>query len=155
MAVHVEPRLERLAFGLDEHGRIFDERDADFVRAGFDGDAELQVRVDTLGVFIGPGGLHGGEGDAFAVEEDFDLVRFLEALDLLVAVAGEADLNLVVAVLRKRVGDERAAARAEREALDVFLLGDVGFDAEGIATGDFARGADGETGDFLRGGGGG
>ena len=47
-----------------------------------------------------------------------------EALDVLVAVAGQPDLDFVLAILRKRVVDERAAPCPDRQALDVLFLRD-------------------------------
>ena len=71
------------------------------------------------------GGLTVNERHALAVEQHLQLVRLAQALDVLVAVARQADLDLVLAVLREGVADQRAAARAERQPLDVLLLRDV------------------------------
>ena len=152
MPVIVEARDERLALGLDEIGWIFRKGDDEVVRPGFDGHAKLQVRVDPLGVFVGAGRLDRFQCDALAVDQHLDLVRFLEALDLLVTVAREPHLDFVVPILRENVGKRRAATRADRQALDVLLLRDIGRNAKRVATGCLARRAEGEAGDFLRGG---
>ena len=70
-----------------------------------------------------------------AVEQHLQLVRLAQALDVLVAVARQPDLDLVLAVLREGVRDERAAARAERQPLDVLLLREVRPDADRVAAG--------------------
>ena len=62
---------------------------------------------------------------ALAVEQQLDLVRLAQPFDVLVAVARQADLDLVLAVLRERVVDDRAAARADGQAVDVLLLREV------------------------------
>ena len=67
--------------------------------------AEHAVLIDGLGIFVGAGRLDRGEGDAIAVDEELDIVRAFEALDLLVAVALEADLDLIVAVAGKQIRD--------------------------------------------------
>ncbi len=152
VAVHVEARGKGGALVFEDGRGVFRERHPEVVRASGDGEAELEVLVDGLGVFIGAGGLHGGDGEAGAVEENFDVVGAAEAFDLFVAVALEADLDIVVAFLGEGVGDQDTAAGAEWQALDVVLLRDIGADAEGVAARGFAGRADGETGDFLRGG---
>ena len=48
-----------------------------------------------------------------------------QPFDVLVAVARQPDLDLVLAVQRERVADQRAAARAERQPVDVLLLREV------------------------------
>ena len=77
-------------------------------------------------------------------------MRLAQALDVLVAVPRQSDLDLVLAVLRERVGDQGPAARADRQALDVLLLGDVRPDADRVAAGGPARAPDGQAADLLR-----
>ncbi len=77
-------------------------------------------------------------------------MRLAQALDVLVAVPRQAELDLVFAVLREGVRDQRPAARAERQALDVFFLGEVRPDADRVAAGRPARAADGQAADLLR-----
>ena len=114
MAVHVELRGERGALVLEDGGGILGEGHAERVLAGFDGETEGEVLIDGLGIFVGAGRLDRGEGDAIAVDEELDIVRAFEALDLLVAVALEADLDLIIAVAGKQIRDRNAAAGAER-----------------------------------------
>ena len=63
-------------------------------------------------------------------------MRLGQPLDLLVAVAAQADLDFVLAVLRERVGHDSAAARAERQPLDVLFLREVRRDTERVAAGE-------------------
>ena len=87
------------------------------------------------------GGFTVNELHALAVEQHLQLVRLAQALDVLVAVARQPDLDVVLAVLRERVADQRAAARAERQPVDVLLLREVRPDAERVAAGRPARAA--------------
>ena len=66
-------------------------------------------------------------------------MRLAQALDVLVAVPRQAKLDLVLAVLREGVRDQRPAARADRQPLDVLLLGEVRPDADRVAAGRSAR----------------
>ena len=152
VAVHIEAGDERGAFRFEHGGGGAGESHGQFAPAGGDREAEAQVLVDRFGVFVGSGRFDRGDGDAGAVEEDLDLVGAAEALDLLVAVALEADLHLVLTLLRKQVGDQNPAAGAEGQAGHVVLLRDVGPDAERVSGGGLAGAADGEAGDFLGGG---
>ena len=71
------------------------------------------------------GGVDGERLHPLAVQQQFQLVRLAQAFDVLVAVARQPDLDLVLAVLREGVADQRAAARAERQPFDVLLLREV------------------------------
>src|SRR5206468_3675912 len=96
-----------------------------------------------------------GEGLEWgAVEEDLEVGGFVEAFDVFVAVAGEADGEFVVAVAGEGVVDQRAAAGAEGEAFDVLFLGEVGLEAESVAAGS-ALGGGRQRGPIRGGGGGG
>ena len=76
-----------------------------------------------------------------AVQQHLQLMRLAQALDVLVAVARQPDLDLVLAVLREGVRNQRPAARAERQPLDVLFLGEVRPDADRVAAGRPARAA--------------
>ena len=58
---------------------------------------------------------------------------FTQAFDLLIAVAGQADLDFVFAVLGEGVGNQGTASRSKREAFDMLVLGEVGVDADRVA----------------------
>ena len=150
MPVHVVVGLVRLALGLQQRGRVLQERHAELVRAGRHPDAGLQVRVGGLMVPLRPGRRHGERRHPLAVEQHLQLVRLAQALDVLVAVPRQAELDLVLAVLRERVRDQGPAARADRQPLDVLLLGEVRPDADRVAAGRPARAADGQPADLLR-----
>ena len=77
-------------------------------------------------------------------------MRLAKALDVLVAVPRQPELDLELAVLREGVRDQRPAAGADREPLDVLLLGEVGPDAERVAAGGSARAPHGQAADLLR-----
>jgi len=111
----------------------------------------LQVFVDVRVVLPAGRRLDRERLNVLAVDQHLEVVRLVQALDHLVAVTGEANLDVVVAVARERVADQRAPARAQRQAFDVLLLRNVGLDANRVAARRPQRGADGEAADLLRG----
>ena len=100
---------------------------------------------------LGFGGLDGERRLWLAVEQNLERMRFVQALDVLVAVARQAELDLILAVLREGVRDQCPAACADWQALDVIFLGDVRADANRIAARGTAWTAHGEPADLLRG----
>ena len=126
------------------------ERHAEIVRAGRRPDAGLQVRVDRLMVRLRLGGLHGERRLPLAIQQHLQLVRLAQALDMLVAIARQPDLDVVLAVLRERVGNQRPAARPERQPVDVILLREIRPDADRVAAGRSARPAHRQPADLLR-----
>ena len=62
---------------------------------------------------------------AHAVEQDLHLVRLVQPLDVFVSVPRQLDLNLVFAIEREEMFERGAAARPERQAVDVILLRQV------------------------------
>lgn len=75
-----------------------------------------------------------------------------DAFYVFVAIAGEADLELVLGVDGEGVSDNFAASGAEGEAVEGVLLGEVWGEVEGFAAGGAGGGSDGEAGDFAGGG---
>ena len=63
--------------------------------------------------------LHREQLHARLVEQQLEIVRLGKTLDVLVAVSHQPNLNLVLAVHRKGVVDDRAAASADRQALEM------------------------------------
>ena len=88
---------------------------------------------------------------ALAVEQHLDHVGVAQALDVLVPVAGQPHLDLVLAVEGEVVVDDHAAAGAERQPVEVPLLGQVRAQDDDAASRDDGRAADGEPADLLRG----
>ena len=76
-------------------------------------------------------------------------MRLAQALDVFVAIARQASLNLIFAVFREGVGDQGPAARAERQPFDVLFLGEVRADADRVAAGGSTRSADGQPADLA------
>ena len=70
--------------------------------------------VGRLVLAVRPGRREPERGPAFAVQEHLQLVRLVQALDVLVAVPRQAELDLILAVPREGVGDQGPASRAER-----------------------------------------
>src|SRR5215467_12103520 len=71
---------------------------------------------------------------------------------MFVAVASEANLNVILGVAWKRVLDQHPATRAKWEPLDVLLLCQVWRGPVSIAARSTARRPDGKTADFFPGG---
>ena len=69
---------------------------------------------------------------------------------MLVAVARQPELDLVLGVEREGVGNHGSAARAERELLEVLLLGEVGRKGDGVAARRPAGTPDRQPADLLR-----
>ena len=136
--VHVVVGLVRLALGLQQRGGILQERHAELVRAGRRPDAGLQVRVGGLMVRLRSGGVTRERRHSLAIQQHLQLMRLAQALDVLVAVPRQADLDLVLAVLREGVRDQGPAARADRQPFDVLLLGEVRPDAARSSLADVA-----------------
>ena len=78
---------------------------------------------------------HGEQPHALAIEQHLQLVRLAQTFDVFVAVPRQPNLDLVFAVLREGVADHGAAARAERQPVDVLLLREVRRKAERVAAG--------------------
>ena len=134
VAVHVVVGVVGLPGRLEQGRVLLDEGGGYPVRARSDRQTHVQVVVDPLVRVVSGVGLnhhvrarlHGEEPQPLAVEGQLHLVRLGQPLDVLVAVALQADLNLVLAVEREDVVDDGPSAGAERQAVDVVLLGAVG-----------------------------
>jgi hypothetical protein len=68
--------------------------------------------------------------DTLAIQQHLDLMLLAQAFDLLIAIAGQANLNFILGVLRKRVGNRRATTSPQRQSFDVFFLREVGPQAD-------------------------
>ena len=88
---------------------------------------------------------------ALAVDRDLELMRELEPGHVADDVPQQLDAEVVVGVLRKVVPEEQAAARAERQSLDVVLLRVVGRNAIGQRRTTSLSNADRQAADLARG----
>ena len=149
MTVHVEVNRIGLALCFEEDAWLLGEGDADLVGTSFDGHADGEEFVYRLMIATGGRRLDSEDAEAFSVEDDLDFVGAAEAFDMFVAVAGEADLELVFSVNGEGVREEGATASAERELVQVLFLREVGAKSDGVATGRFGSDADGETADLT------
>src|SRR5262249_58734166 len=77
------------------------------------------------------------------------VVGLAQAFHVLVAIAHEPDLDLVLAVERERVVDERSAARADWQPLEVLFLRDLRGHADRLAAGGPGRTSDGRPAAFF------
>ena len=150
-------RLVGLAGRLQQHPGARREGDADVVRPRRHRHADDQVIVDIVlrRLVVQRHVVHqlrrrdGERLDPFPVDQKLQIVRLAQALDVLVAVARQPDRELVDPVGREVPGREQAAARTDRQTLDMLLLSQIGIRAEGDA-GRFGHPAHGETADLLR-----
>ena len=123
MPVHVEVRMVRLTFGFEQRRGILQKRHADCVRTCCYRNARVQMGIYDAEVLV-RGRLHREQSDAPAIQQQLQLVRSVQAFNFLVAVARQADLELVFTVLRKGVPNQRSTAGADWQSWDVFLLGE-------------------------------
>ena len=150
-------RLVRLACRFEERRRILQERHADRMRTGLHRNPDLQIAIHVVVVRLIVLGesrlarrrLHREHLDALAIEEQLEIRGVVQPFDVLVAIARQADLELVLAVHRERVLDERAAARADGQPFDVLFLREVGRRPDRVAVGRHARPSDGHAADLL------
>ena len=137
-----------------------EERDAHRVRPGLHRHARPQpaverllrlreVRVRQLVVF---GAADRRHEDTRAVDADLQLVRPLEAGHVADDVLQQDDVEFVGGVEREVVPHEDAAARPERQAFDVIVLGAIGRHSVDRADRRRRRIADGQRADPARGG---
>ena len=156
--LHVEVARERLQ-RLDRLGRVLpDEGDADGPRAGFHVDARAQplvegvfrqreVGVRQLVVFVAA---HRRREDALAVDTDLEHMGPLEPGHVADDVLQQIDAEVVVGIEREVVVNHDAAARAERQAVDVVGLGAIRRNTVHSAHGRDVRIADREARDLAR-----
>ena len=112
MAIHVEVRLVGLALGFQKRAGEPGESGGDDVRAGFHWDFDVEVGIDAAMILAGRGRLNGEAFDARAVDEEFDIVGAGDAFDVLIAIAGEADLDFVFGVDGESVAERFTATGA-------------------------------------------
>ena len=149
--VQVVVRLVRLPLGFEQRRRVLartsrrDRAARPSPRCG-----PSASRPPSRCTFVVGGRLDGERRQALAVQQHLQFVRLAEALDLLVAVPRQPDLDVVLAVLREGVRDQDAAARPQGQPVDVSFLRQVRPDAEGVAVGERRRPADRQPADLLR-----
>ena len=128
MPVVVEMRLVRLTSRFEQDRWFLRKGDAERVRTSADRHADLQMRVQgVLGrlvvevvLFLERGRLHGERLHARAIEEQLYFLGLAQPLDMLVPIPRQSNGDLVLAVNRERVTNQRTAACAEREAFDMY-----------------------------------
>ena len=149
MPIGIEVGLIRLPRRLLEQRRLLQERDANLVRAGLDRHADLEVLIRGGMKRLALGRLDREHLHARPVQQQLDIVRIGQPLDVLIAIPGQANLDLVLAVEREGVGKHGAAAGANRKPLEMTLLREVGGHPDRFTAGRSARTADREPADLL------
>ena len=150
MPVQIEMRLVRLAFGFEQRRRVLEKRHADLMRAGSHRETSLQIRVNDVIVLVPLGRRHREQLHALAIQQQLQFVRLMQALDFLVPIPRQSDLDFVLAVLRKGIGNQCAAAGADRKPFHALLLSEVRPNAKGVAAWRTAGRSNCEPADFLR-----
>ena len=158
MPIGIEVGLVRLPRGFEQRRRIFQKRHAERVRTGSHRHAHLEMLVDVVVVgliVLGESGLslrrfHREQLHAFAVHQELQIVRLVQPLDVLVAVSRQPNVDLVLAVERKGVMNQRAAARPDRQAFEMVLLCEVRRNSNRLAAWRTARTSEGRVADLLR-----
>ena len=99
MAVGVEVGKVRLPLRLEQRGRPLQESHAEFVRAGLDGDSQIQILVNSriiggCGSLPLPGGFDTEQFQPPSIHREFHLVGFSKPFDVLVAIARQTDRDV-------------------------------------------------------------
>ena len=101
MPVHVEMRVPGLTLSFEKRGGFLWERDRYGMRTRFHRDADIQVLIDQRVILTCGRRLDGEQLELLAIEHQFDFVLSAQALDMLITVALEADLELILRIHRK------------------------------------------------------
>ena len=115
MPVVVEVRLVGLTRGLEQQRRLLQKCHAERVRARLHRHADLEVLIDRRMLRLALRRLHGEHLHPRLVQQQLEVVRLGQALDVLVAVAHQPNLDLVLAVHRETCS-RRPRRRASRSA---------------------------------------
>ncbi len=158
MSVRIEVRLVWLPLSLEQHRRLLGKGRADHVWTCGHRHAHGQVLVDLfmrrlVAIRDTRGPLRRFDREELQpapVQEQFEVVWLAETFHMLVAIACQPDGDVVLAIERKRVVDHRAAASADRKAVEVLLLRHVRRDPDGLASRRPAGASDGHAADLLR-----
>src|SRR5262245_29280533 len=158
MPVDIEVSLVGLARSFKERRRLFQKCHADGVRSGLHRNADLEELVEGVVAWlilfrvftIALGRLHREQLHPLPVEQQLHFVGLAQALDVLVAVPRQPNLDLVLGVKRERIRDQRSAARAYRKPIYVLLLGEVRLYSDSIAAWRTAGTSHRQPADLLR-----
>ena len=154
---------ERTAHALDLRGWSSEEGDGQPPRPRLHRNPDAQIGVGRLQRARAPVGIFGSEirsdgqqSGPRAIDGNLHLVRLVQPHDVAAvaggAVAGQADPDLVLAVDREEVVDQRAPPRAERQPVQAIALGQLGRHAVDVGGHRHARVAgDREPADPVRG----
>ena len=119
------------------------------MRTGFHWQPHVQLPVDDRMIVPFARPIHGEELHPFTVQHQFHLMFAGEALHVLIAVTGQAQLDLVLRIQRKGVVQHHAAAGAEGKVVEMLLLGEVSWQVYGDAAGGAGGNANRQTADFA------
>ena len=158
MPVRIEVCLVGLTCGFEQHRRVFQKGHAERVRTRLHRNADLEVLVDHV-----VGGLiilrksclplrrfHREHLQSLPVQQQLQLVRLGQTLDVLVAISRQPNLDLVLAVQWKCIRNDCAAASADRKAVQVLFLRQIRGNPDGFAARRTAGTSDGHVADLLR-----
>src|SRR4030095_2126364 len=149
MPVHVEMSLIRLSLRLQQHGRSFEKRHSELMRACRHWEAQLQSLVHAFIVLVW-GWHYGKQLQSLTVQQQLQLMWRAQALNFFVAIARQPDLDLILAIAWKGVGNQGTAASANRQPFNVLFLSQVRPNAEGVPSGRTTQCSDCRAADFLR-----
>src|ERR1051326_2180582 len=113
--------------------------------------AELQILVERCVVVCSSRPSKCEGSDLLPIDKDQELVRTVlaEPADASGQIAHEPDLNVVLAVLRKRIWYRHSTARADRQPGHLFFLREVGGQPKDVVLNRGLCSADREAADFL------
>src|SRR5262245_8776301 len=110
MTVHVEMRSVRLTLCFNQRRRLFQKRVRQKARSGVHGYPHTKVFVNVVVIRSSRWRLYCERLYALAIDHQRQLMRLVESLNSLVAVARQAELNLVFSVQRESVSRRSSAA---------------------------------------------
>src|SRR5262245_4060383 len=111
--------LIRLTPGLQQGGGSFQKRRAELMGPRRHGEAQLQSLIYAFVVLV-CWGRYREQFHSLPIQKQLQLMWRTQALNFLVAVARQPDLDFVVTVAGKRIANQRSTACANRQPFHVF-----------------------------------
>src|SRR6185503_24606 len=97
---------------------------AESMRTGSHRDTHLQRPIHGFIILVSRW-CHSEQFHALPVQQQLQLVRLAQALDLFIAVPRQPYLNLVLTIAGEGIGKHRATTRSDGKTLDVLFLSEV------------------------------
>src|ERR1041385_1420956 len=103
--------------------------------SGCDWNSHMQMRIHLLVVLISLSRLDCERFHCLSINQHFEFMRFVQTLNLFIAIARQPNLDFIFSVSWKRERNQGATPRSHRKSFEVLLLGDVRPNADSVAAG--------------------